>query len=717
MNLITYRAFIREKKAELIRLFSAAYQKEIDFDFADWHLNKLLTVQDGRICCEEPTGRAVYISYLEKNFHFSAFPTRPMFIGGNRDLKLYFTGEVEGDLVVDLCVITYDEQNKLSVERTAINKCRIVRLPEEARYIRIALLVNGQGSFVPRHISIASTQPPAGLDFLENITANEPFPKDLSDLKIACIFDEFTNECYRNMCKLIPFTPDNWLETLCKAQPHLLMVESAWHGNGDAWNKMIATQKGSNREELAKMVNWCRDNGIPTVFWNKEDPYHFEDFVESARLFDYVFTTAAECIDDYKQRLGHENVFALPFAAQPNIHNPIKILPARIPKACFAGTFYRNKYEERRRDITNLLNACKDFGLAIYDRNYYRDDENLKFPEEFAPYIEGCLKVDELALAFKGYKVMINVSTIKDSPTMFARRVFEGMASGTPVLSSYMRGAEELFGEGVVLATDDPEEMRAGIEKLMTDQEAYEKTALRALRTVLNGHTYADRMRTVLHCLGAPTAPHAPTVTVIAFAGCAEALSKAVQMFQAQACPHKQLVLLLEHFPGITELLAQHECENIKGYIGSCMDKHDFLSEIADSDYIACFDSRNFYGQYYLSDLLDARLFGDIQILGKCAYFTAKNNELSTEGADREYIYVSDILPDRCVLETSVFNGMRLADVLRMFRERESLEFLFNKGARMLSTDKYNFIEAMYDYPKDAIQYNISIDLQNAVEI
>ena len=140
MNLITYRAFIREKKAELIRLFSAAYQKEIDFDFADWHLNKLLTVQDDRICCEEPTGRAVYISYLEKNFHFSAFPTRPMFIGGNRDLKLYFTGEVEGDLVVDLCVITYDEQNKLSVERTAINKCRIVRLPEEARYIRISRL-------------------------------------------------------------------------------------------------------------------------------------------------------------------------------------------------------------------------------------------------------------------------------------------------------------------------------------------------------------------------------------------------------------------------------------------------------------------------------------------------------------------------------------------------------------------------------------------------
>ncbi|MFQ8600388.1 MAG: hypothetical protein ACLSAP_07240 [Oscillospiraceae bacterium] len=78
---------------------------------------------------------------------------------------------------------------------------------------------------------------------------------------------------------------------------------------------------------------------------------------------------------------------------------------------------------------------------------------------------------------------------------------------------------------------------------------------------------------------------------------------------------------------------------------------------------------------------------------------------------------MNDILPDRCVLETAVFKGMRLADILRMFRERESLEFLFNKGARMLSTDKYNFIEAMYAYPKDAIQYNISIDLQNAVEI
>ena len=68
------------------------------------------------------------------------------------------------------------------------------------------------------------------------------------------------------------------------------------------------------RTGLQALVQHCRDAGVPTVFWNKEDPPHFEDFLDTARLFDHVFTTDAECVPAYRERLGHDRVGVLPFA-------------------------------------------------------------------------------------------------------------------------------------------------------------------------------------------------------------------------------------------------------------------------------------------------------------------------------------------------------------------------------------------------------------------
>ena len=52
------------------------------------------------------------------------------------------------------------------------------------------------------------------------------------------------------------------------------------------------------------MLNYCRSRGIPTVFWNKEDPPHFDDFIGAAKEFDFVFTTDADCVPMYREALG-----------------------------------------------------------------------------------------------------------------------------------------------------------------------------------------------------------------------------------------------------------------------------------------------------------------------------------------------------------------------------------------------------------------------------
>ena len=87
------------------------------------------------------------------------------------------------------------------------------------------------------------------------------------------------------------------------------------------------TGPSAPRPALVELVDWCREHGVPTVFWNKEDPVHYDDFLDTARLFDHVWTTDVERLDDYRRDLGHDRVGVLPFAAQPAVHNPVRPAP------------------------------------------------------------------------------------------------------------------------------------------------------------------------------------------------------------------------------------------------------------------------------------------------------------------------------------------------------------------------------------------------------
>ena len=100
-------------------------------------------------------------------------------------------------------------------------------------------------------------------------------------------------------------------------------------GKEDKWQKAIS--RGS--DSLSGIISWCKRNGVPTAFWNKEDPVHFLTFINVAEMFDYVFTTDVDCIARYKAVLRHDNVLLLPFACQPAIHNPLEKYERRTPFA------------------------------------------------------------------------------------------------------------------------------------------------------------------------------------------------------------------------------------------------------------------------------------------------------------------------------------------------------------------------------------------------
>lgn len=239
---------------------------------------------------------------------------------------------------------------------------------------------------------------------------------------------------------------------------------------------------------------------IPTIFWNKEDPINFNSFSNTAKLFDFVFTTCIDTIDRYKIITKNNNIYFLPFAAQPREHNPIEVFE-RKDKYCFAGAYYTNHTER-----TEVFNEFCDYfistkGLDIYDRNYGSSINQVVdqyiFPKRYNKCILGRLDTSEIFVAYKGYKYGINMNTVINSQTMHARRVFELMESNTVVIVNYSRAVRNFFGE-LTICSNNIDIIKKNIEKLCENDTDYRKYRLLGLRKVLKSNLYEDRLRDIV---------------------------------------------------------------------------------------------------------------------------------------------------------------------------------------------------------------------------
>jgi len=329
----------------------------------------------------------------------------------------------------------------------------------------------------------------------------------LRDLRVAGILDEMSRACFAPECVLdTNFTMDDWRAKLDADPPHLLLVESAWTGNNGGWQYGVASYEHpryAGLPFLRELLAWCREREIPTVFWNKEDPVHFERFREAAALFDHIFTTDAGRIPAYYDLRGEhvQSVAALPFAAQPRLHNPISLVDERRREPVFAGTYYRNRHVDRRASLEMILDAARPAGLVIYDRTFGTTSDEYGFPERFVPHVRGRLPYDEVVDTYKRHRVFLNVNSVADSPTMFSRRVFELLACGTAVLSTESVGMTAMFGDLVPVATT-PEQAASHLERLLGDDAHWAALTARGRQLVLGEHTYRERLADIARTAG-----------------------------------------------------------------------------------------------------------------------------------------------------------------------------------------------------------------------
>jgi hypothetical protein len=462
-------------------------------------------------------------------------------------------------------------------------------------------------------------------------TPFDPIPREFvsrPNLEIAVVADEISWRSWQYEAHCSALTIGNWKAVLASRAPDLLWVESCWNGPKGSWGRELTDLPGRlpwPATALDEILGWCRRRDIPTVFYNKEDPFHFNTFLEAASRFDWVFTTDVESVEAYRAGLGHQRVDVLPFGVQPRLQNPLQEQPGRLWNVCFAGAWYREGLAARQRAAQALLAPARAYGLHIYDRVGGVGNPRHQWPEEYGKMIVGSLPYVRMLRANRCYRVGLNLNSVSQSRTMLSRRVFELLASGTPVVSSVSRAIPELFGEDLVLVSATEDETRRHIEKLLGDETGWASVSNRGVRRTMMEHTCSQRLNFVLDKLGVSgsLAVH-PRVDVLApvFDG-ASARAARVQ-FERQSYGLKGRLLLCSRAGSERGLDDAVDTELLCAESRPGASWGGVLSDAvrrAEGEWIALLHPNHHYGPAYLTDAAVATLFSPHAAIARLEHY------------------------------------------------------------------------------------------------
>ncbi|RAR42395.1 glycosyltransferase [Paenibacillus sp. MDMC362] len=502
---------------------------------------------------------------------------------------------------------------------------------------------------------------------------------NLKEMKVACIMDEFTYNSYQPECILMQVTPENWLDQMITFKPDLFFLESAWRGKDGLWHTKVPHLSN----ELIDLLSYCKKNDIPIIFWNKEDPVHFDTFLATAKYADFVFTTDIDCIKKYKTMLKHNRVYLLPFAAQLEYHNPIEAFE-REDKFCFAGAYYK-RYPERVRDLEAFIEiVTQNKGLDIYDRNYFENDPNYSFPSSYKKYIKGNLKPTEIEKAYKGYRFNINMNSVKQSQSMCARRVYELLASNTVTVSNYSRAIRNLFGD-LVVCTDDGQELSNQINKF-SDIEYYNKYRLLGLRKVLSEHTYTHRLNFIVNKVYENTLElPLKRVAIISKAETEDQLHHILSQYKRQTYTLAKLFIVLKRKLEGNYLIP----DNVEIFNEFNKEKAEYIKQ--NFEYVTYFSSQDYYGANYINDYILATQYTEVPVVGKSMVFENFNDSIIKNTQGVTYSITRNALIRRSLIKCEYLVAEQIVSFTEFIDESIIPEEYF-------AIDEYNYCASYSKY-------------------
>lgn len=364
----------------------------------------------------------------------------------------------------------------------------------------------------------------------------------------------------------------------------------------------------------------------------------------------------------------------------------------------FSGGWYK-KFPDRCKNMIQLLDAAARYDLTIYDRFYNSIDSKNSFPSKYKPFIRRSLNYLDMVKTYKSYEILLNFNSTDKSPTNFSRRVFEVLASGIPMISSYSVGIENYFGD-IVMFSKTKNETFMQINKLLNDKYLREKLSVLGQRVVFNNHTYSHRLNTILETIGLESDLELnPGVTVITCTNRNNSLENILTNYLSQEYPVKELILVINNNTIPTNIWREvvKFNDDIKIYtmdekytLGECL---NFAIENASYKYISKFDDDDFYGPYYLRDSMNAFKYTDAAIVGKHTIYAYIEdlNELVIRFPNNENRYIDYVAGSTLTFKKEVSDRVKFKK-LNKSEDTTFLKEALSLGYKIYSTNRFNHV-------------------------
>lgn len=445
-------------------------------------------------------------------------------------------------------------------------------------------------------------------------------------IRVGIISDEFMYNYYRDAVELVHVTPANHQAVLSDGDLDLVLYVSCWKGmNGNEWRG-----EALQNTLIPSIFEQAREAGIPTVFQTIEDPTNFDRFLPIAKAADHVFTSAVECVDEYRAQLDHNRIQALHYGVNPLIHNPIGINHKHsitdrydVSTAFFAGS-WTDRYPDRAADIKMIFDGVLAAGkpLLVADRNVDVRMPGYIYPRRYHPYLMPAIEHEALQKVHKLFDFNININTVQDSLTMCAMRTVELQALGCLQLSNYALAISH--GHPGIFIINTPDE----IGQIMNsyDRVAHYRMQVDSIRNVMSTDTVYDRLNTIFDSIGKEAPFSQRMIDVV----CDEISPRVQAMFDAQSIEGKRL-LTIEAWLSLPESTRGH--------------------------FVTMFTEAHTYDEYYLQDLANAFKYTSSDYVTKDASVEGVEYDFVSGTADLSLTLVKSSLLTREALETGSLDG------------------------------------------------------------
>jgi spore maturation protein CgeB len=525
------------------------------------------------------------------------------------------------------------------------------------------------------------------------------------------VMDEFTEACILSaLPKGFRLSRENFIKQLSTSNCTMLFLESTWNGNNGEWKGAMTYDSPTHEQKLSlkAAIQVAKVMGLRTVFYNKEDPMHFDKFLPIAAEADVILTSDSDCLSRYQEAFPDKVVEVMKFAAPTATCNPAGAPVFENRKSvAFAGGYYGENHDDRVEQMDYILPAIEALDGIIFDRHSKQLEERYRYPLAYQPFCHPAIPYAEMVSKYRDFKVFLNVNTIVESPTMLSRRVYELLACGTPVVSSPSAAIIAQFGD-VVTIVETAEQAIAETSRLVNDKNHWMRRSHLGYRHVMNGDTYDDRAEQIMRVgndindvyekpfvsMITPTKEPGDYVRIIenAFAQNYEKLELVVGFGYLYS--KADIADFIKRFDSEKQrtgrnLRLRHVHFQEKVILGY---KLNALIHEATGEVIAKMDDDDYYGPNYISDMVLPMRWGGFDLVGK-------NNTFWYDVATKKFYLKNLRLAHRVSnhIFGATFVGRRTMFLRNPFPERRSgedtiqLAQLKSKGYRIYSTDPFNF--------------------------